>query len=806
MKEETIKVAVVGGNQEGLETVALLTTDRQTQVMMMAEPNPSALAYHLQDFGFTFADHHRFTVTQDLQALTTFPELHLIVDASGDPKVHRDLQQLSIPHAVIFNGQCARFLWELRLIQGSDSERKTFALGRIKTAFDSIDLSRDWTELCELLIQVSLLAVEADGAWLYLSELKQSHLVLYPYRAIGSSEESARPPWAADLDLTLANLARHSGEVCRIGPDTTDPMAKAVLEELSAGALLVVPIKSEGDLLGVLELKRAKGKPPFQESDVAFLIQLAGLSERYFKKMITLKDLQEASLREALQKELQEILSKDLPIKEKLSQGLRQITGLLKVPWWNLYVRNPATMDLALQASNTVGPELIGVMKVRAGQGLAGEAVQSGQVLYFKETVEEGLDPAKRVSRVKGRRGAIYLPLVSGTGTVGLLELEWKDNDLIQGATLKLLKEAAGFLANSIMGDVERHRMSQKVLKLTAVNEEGLELLSTTDRDKVLRLVVSGAAMILDAEAVILRLWDPASKRYRVASTYGLHQDELDQALVALDAHLAQMPRSAGTILAYEDLTALGLKLPAHFPYKSVLSAAFSWEEDSTARPPAGQEDQTRRGQRRAGQPLGILSAYNKLLYQSFACTAFDLDDQEILTKYLHYVAKAIMNAQEYQARESLVTIDALTGLRNERYLDLRLPEEIRRAERYHRSLSLLIMEVVHYKELIQNLSNSSRKEILRKIAGVIRETFRNVDILVRLKESRFAVLMPDTGEKVVEAIVRLAKNITGIKIKNRTSGQTTALQLQVGFSTFPQDAKTLEELMEKAARLSPVG
>jgi len=804
MREEMIKVAVVGGNQEGLETVALLTTDRQTQVMMVAEPNPAALAYHLQDFGFTFADHHRFTVTQDLQALTTFPELHLIVDASGDPKVHRDLQQLSIPHAVIFNGQCARFLWELRLIQESDSERKTFVLERIKTAYNSIDLSRDWTELCELLIQVSLLAVEADGAWLYLSELRQSHLVLYPYRAIGSSEESTRPPWAADLDLTLANLVRHSGEACRVGPDATEPMAKAVLEELSAGALLVLPIKSEGDLLGVLELKRAKGKPPFQESDVAFLTQLASLSERYFRKMITLKDLQETSLREALQKELHEILSNDLPIKEKLSQGLRQITGLLKVPWWSLYVRNPATTDLVLQASNTVGSELIGIVKVKAGQGLAGEAVQTGQCFYFKETVEDGFDPAKRVSQVKGRRGAIFLPLVSSTGTVGLLELEWKDNDLIQGATLKLLKEAAGYLANSIMGDVERHRMSQKVLKLTAANEEGLELLSTTDRDKVLRLVVSGAAMILDAEAVILRFWDPASQRYLMASTYGLHQDEIDQALVGLDAHLAQMPRSVGTILAYEDLTAVGLKLPANFPYKSVLSAVFSREEGPAARPPAGQEGPTRG--RRASQPLGILSAYNKLQYQSFACTAFDLDDQEILTKYLHYVAKAIMNAQEYQARESLVTIDALTGLRNERYLDLRLPEEIRRAERYHRSLSLLIMEVTRYKELIQNLNNSSRKDILRKIAGVVRETFRNVDILVRLKESRFAVLMPDTGEKVVEAIVRLAKNVAGIKIKHRTSGQTTALQLQVGFSTFPQDAKTLEELMEKAAKLSPVG
>lgn len=805
MSDEMIKVAVVGGSQEGLETVALLTADHQTQVMILVEPNPAALAHHLQDFGFAFSNRHRFTLTQDLGALTTFPELHLIVDASGDPKIYRDLRQLAIPNTAIFNRQCARFLWELRLSQGSSSQRQALTLERIRTAYDSVDLAQNWTELCELMIRSALLAVEADGAWLYLSELKQSHLALYPYCAIGSSEDTSRPPWAADLDLVLANLVRHSGEACVIGPETTEPIAKAVLEEMSAAALVMVPIQSQGDLLGVLELKRAKGKPVFQVSDVEFLTQLASLSEPYFRKMITLKDLQETSLREVLQKELQEILTKDLPVKEKLSSGLRLITELLKVPWWNLYVRNPATTDLVLQASNTVGQELIGVMRIKAGQGLAGEAVQTGQALYFKETVEDGLDPAKQVSQVRSHRGTVLLPLVSGIGTVGLLELQWKDDDFIQGSTFKLLKETAGLLASSVTGDVERHRMSQKVLKLTAVNEEGLELLSTTDRDKVLRLVVSGTAMILDAEAAILRLWDPISLRYRMASTYGLHQDEVDQALINFDDRLARMPRSTGMILAYDDLSKLGFDLPAHFPYKSVLSAAFSWEEEPAdrIRQTGGQSSGVQEG---GAKPQGILSAYNKLQYQSLACTSFDLDDQEILAKYLHYAAKAIVNAQEHQARESLVTIDDLTGLRNERYLDLRLPEEIRRAERYHRSLSLLIMEIAHYNELIQNLRSASRKEILRKIAKVVRETFRNVDILVRIKEARFAVLMPDTGEKVVEAIVRLAQNISGIRIKHRTSGQTTGLQLQVGFSTFPQDAKTPEALMEKAAKLSPVG
>ena len=805
MKKEMIKVAVVGGNQEGLEAVALLTADHQTQVMILVEPNPAALAHHLQEFGFAFSNRHRFTLTQDLGVLTTFPELHLIVDASGDPKVHRDLRQLAIPNAVILNRQCARFLWELRLSEGPSSQRQALALERIKTAFDSIDLAQDWKELCELMIQSALVAVEADGAWLYLSELKQSHLVLYPYRAMGSSDDTARPPWAADLDLVLANLVRHSGEVYGIGPETTEPIAKAVLEEMSAAALVMVPIKLQGDLLGVLELKQAKGKPIFQDSDVKFLTQLASLSEPYFRKMSTLKDLQETSLREVIQKEFQEILTRDLPVKERLTSGLRQITELLKVPWWNLYVRNPATTDLVLQASNTVGQELIGVMKIKAGQGLPGEAVQTGQALYFKETVEDGLDPAKQISQFRSHRGAILLPLVSGIGTVGLLELQWKDDDFIQSSTFKLLKDMAGLLASSVTGDVERHRMSQKVLKLTAVNEEGLELLSTTDRDKVLRLVVSGTAMILDAEAAILRLWDPNTQRYRMASTYGLHQDEVDQTLIEFDDRLAHRPRSTGTILAYEDLTKLGFDLPAHFPYKSALSAAFSWEEESAGRlrQTGGQSSDT---QEEGPKPQGILSAYNKLQYQSLACTAFDLDDQEILAKYLHYASKAIVNAQEHRARESLVTIDALTGLRNERYLDLRLPEEIRRAERYHRSLSLLIMEIAHYNELIQNLSGASRKEILRKIAKVVRETFRNVDILVRIKEARFAVLMPDTGDKVVEAIVRLAQNISGIRIKHRTSGQTTGLQLQLGFSTFPQDAKTPEALMEKATKLSPVG
>jgi hypothetical protein len=64
---------------------------------------------------------------------------------------------------------------------------------------------------------------------------------------------------------------------------------------------------------------------------------------------------------------------------------------------------------------------------------------------------------------------------------------------------------------------------------------------------------------------------------------------------------------------------------------------------------------------------------------------------------------------------------------------------------------------------------------------------------------------MPDTGEKALEAITRLIRNVSVVKIKSLSSGQVSPLKVLVGHSSYPQDARDTEELLTKASQMSPV-
>jgi len=333
-----------------------------------------------------------------------------------------------------------------------------------------------------------------------------------------------------------------------------------------------------------------------------------------------------------------------------------------------------------------------------------------------------------------------------------------------------LLEEVGEVFAQVISGDLEHRRMSQKLLRLSAVQEEGFDLLSETDRERLTIMITSSAAMLVDAEAVILRVLEKKGKRLLVASTHGLHKNEIDSRLVQMDGLSALKTFQGRSAQVLEDLRKMDQTLPQKFQYLSGICLPLVYE----------------------GVTLGTLSVYNKLAFQTFGCTAFDQDDMEILDKFSYYVGKALINAQEAQARSTLITIDEVTGLRNERYLMLRLPEELRRAERYQRSLSLMIFEVKSEAKIQPAEGSSTEKEFIKQVAEVLQETFRNVDILVRVKGTQFAILMPDTGEAVTDAAARLARSLASLPLK-----------IFIGYSTYPTEAKTVQDLIGKASKLS---
>lgn len=114
---------------------------------------------------------------------------------------------------------------------------------------------------------------------------------------------------------------------------------------------------------------------------------------------------------------------------------------------------------------------------------------------------------------------------------------------------------------------------------------------------------------------------------------------------------------------------------------------------------------------------------------------------------------------------QRLTNVDGLTGLSNRRYFDQYLDTEWRQAMRAREPISLLIIDVDHFKQYNDTYGHLAGDEVLKTVATAVRSTFqRPKDLAVRMGGEEFAVVLPQTladdlaflAEKVVQAIEAL--------------------------------------------------
>ena len=107
-----------------------------------------------------------------------------------------------------------------------------------------------------------------------------------------------------------------------------------------------------------------------------------------------------------------------------------------------------------------------------------------------------------------------------------------------------------------------------------------------------------------------------------------------------------------------------------------------------------------------------------------------------------------------------LAVIDALTGLYNRRFFDGRLVQELLRVESYGSPLSVVLIDVDHFKQVNDRLGHAQGDALLRALARRARDTLRRGDILCRYGGEEFGLLLPDTdaaGAMVATERVRCA-------------------------------------------------
>ena len=192
------------------------------------------------------------------------------------------------------------------------------------------------------------------------------------------------------------------------------------------------------------------------------------------------------------------------------------------------------------------------------------------------------------------------------------------------------------------------------------------------------------------------------------------------------------------------------------------------------------------------GEVRGILRL------DSSSADEYAADDLRLLDIIAGLASLAMENAELYQKTEELAIRDNLTGLYVHKYFQDRLEEELKRALAEDYPLSLVLLDLDHFKDYNDRFGHIAGDIVLRHLAHILMEEAGPGNLTARYGGEEFCLLLPRTDK---EGACRLAERIRG-----KVAGHVIALRrtktritVSLGVAAFPRDARTGTALIKKA-------
>ena len=189
-------------------------------------------------------------------------------------------------------------------------------------------------------------------------------------------------------------------------------------------------------------------------------------------------------------------------------------------------------------------------------------------------------------------------------------------------------------------------------------------------------------------------------------------------------------------------------------------------------------------------EPLGLVAfAFNQ--------DAVDTEALELLVGHLTLALRDLLVRDE-AVRFS--DVDPVTWVHNRRYLLQALQSEMVRAGRYGRGLSLVMIDIDGFTQFNASYGQSLGDRLLRNFATTLAETVSPPELVARIKDDDFAVLLPETNRATaVTATTRLLASLAQVSVFSVGDEDAEPITASVAIACFPDDASTPHQLLERA-------
>lgn len=464
-----------------------------------------------------------------------------------------------------------------------------------------------------------------------------------------------------------------------------------------------------------------------------------------------------------------EILRSARPIEERLRDFCRETGEFLPGAVSSILLFDRDTQDFYLRTTTLrVSP---------AAQVVHHESAGTIEDLALRERRPILLREAKP-STGGGLQGELFFfPLVSVDEPLGVLAIQSVSAIGVASEQTEALGEAALLLSDSVGNSLREETASERMTKIAAINEAGINIISTLDLSRLLKLVATSASLIMEAESCVIRLLDFETGKYGIREFYGMKAEADQRELFRMDKKgVTGILKGEPAVLVRDTTEEEG------------------WQEfTGVAR------TMIMLPLKRDREIIGTVSVFDKFPHKTFYPASFTNDDRETFEKYIRYVEKAIGNAITFERSERLKNLDESTGLPTLQYFQSRLLHELSRGRRFRRRLVLMICEVAPRVPSREFSAVDREQWVIKRMAKAIRRALRGYDVVARISEWKFGMILPEAEDGKISAIPRIKKAIIDEGEEIRKGWKELKVDVRFGHASFPEDGEDHEKLIFKA-------
>lgn len=345
---------------------------------------------------------------------------------------------------------------------------------------------------------------------------------------------------------------------------------------------------------------------------------------------------------------------------------------------------------------------------------------------------------------------------------------------------LALTAVFAGFLADRVRADSQR--LSKHLDRARALNVAGPALTASLEWSDVVQQIAEQGRRLGAADAAIVEFCEPTpgSMSASFASSNERATDVLPQC-----AYLTK-------ILLQRDLMHL-------FP--SPVASETSTYDLQRADELFGDDAQHLPPGMLLRAPLQLQDTWSGdlVLIRKGVERQFDQTDSDIIEAFARQASLALENARQYHLAKEQAATDPITNMPNHRSLKERLGDELARANRHEQELSVLMLDIDHFKVYNDAFGHAAGDEALRVVADALRQSLRLGDYAARYGGEEFVVVLPDTPLSVASEIAETLRGVVADITEQSANALPRSVTVSIGVATCPMHGGDRDLILQAA-------